>query len=113
MKSQKKQGTFGRLFGIIRRYYPKMLPLTVFCIIFSAVVSSIPSLFMERVITIITNTWESGDWASVSGEVFQTVAILAGLYLLSLGSGILFNQLMAIMTQGILKKMREQLFHHM
>lgn len=113
MKTTKKQGTFGRLFGMIYGYYPKMLPLTIFCIIFSAVVSSIPSLFMERVITIITNSFASGDWGGVAGEVFGTVAILACLYLLSLSAGILFNQLMAVMTQGILKKMRDQLFHHM
>ena len=37
-----------KLFG----YYPRLAPLTAFCILFSAVVSSVPSLFIQNVLAV-------------------------------------------------------------
>lgn len=114
-KKEKKQkkNVVGRLLKTMREFYPVMLPLTVICIIFSAIVSSFPSIFMQNVIAIIEESWESGNWNSVSMEILTWVGILAIFYLLSIAANILFNQLMAIMTQGTLKKMREKMFNGM
>ena len=46
-----------RLLKTIKDFYPVMMPVTVLCIIFSAVVSSIPAVFMQNVIAIVEQSW--------------------------------------------------------
>ena len=43
----------GRAVKKLFEYYPVMAPLTMFCILFSSVVSSIPSLFVQNVLSVI------------------------------------------------------------
>ena len=73
-----------------------MLPATIACIVFNAVVSSIPSVFMQNIIAVIENNWQEGDWGAVGGQILRLVSILAVFYILSLAAGFTFNQLMAI-----------------
>ena len=102
-----------RLLKTIREFYPVMMPVTVVCIVFSAVVSSVPAIFMQNVIAVVEQSWRTGDWASVGGKILHLVSILAVFYVLSLTSSLAFNQLMAIMTQGTLKKLRVKMFNGM
>ncbi|MBS1324420.1 MAG: ABC transporter ATP-binding protein [Oscillospiraceae bacterium] len=94
-------------------FYPVMLPVTVICIVFSAVVSSVPAIFMQNIIAVVEENWQNGDWEAVSSKVFLYVGILVVFYILSLTAGFAYNQLMAIMTQGTLKKLREKMFNGM
>lgn len=110
---QNKKGTIGRLLKTMFSFYPVLLPTTVACIVFNAVVSSIPSVFMQNIISIVETSWKTGDWNGVKTKILTFVGILAGFYILSLISGFIFNQLMAVITQGTLKKMREKMFSGM
>ena len=102
-----------RLLKTMKEFYPVMMPVTVICIIFSAVVSSVPAVFMQNVIAVVERSWQTGDWSLVGGQVLRLVSILAVFYILSLTSSLAFNQLMAIMTQGTLKKLRVKMFNGM
>ncbi len=113
MKNKAKKGTLGRLLKMIFGFYPVMLPITVGCIIFSAVVSSMPSLFMQNVISAIEESTASADWSSVSDRILGLVFILASLYVVALLSTALYSQLMAFISQGILKKLRDKMFNKM
>lgn len=108
-----KKGTMKRLLQTLFSFYPIMLPLVLICILFSAVVSSIPSIFMQQVIAVIHDNYQSGDWNGVSGKIIQLVSILAILYFFSLVAGFTYNQMMAIITQGSLKKLRVKMFKGM
>lgn len=108
-----KKETLKRLIKMMFGFYPVMLPVTVACIVFNAVISSIPSLFMQKVIDIISVNTASGNWTGVRNKIIGYVILLTSLYVLSLISGFIYNQLMAIITQGTLKKTREKMFSHM
>ncbi len=108
-----KKGVIGRLLKTMHGFYPVMLPVTVICIVFSAVVSSVPAIFMQNIIAVVEENWQNGDWEAVSSKVFLYVGILVVFYILSLTAGFAYNQLMAIMTQGTLKKLREKMFNGM
>ena len=110
MRSNAKKGTIGRLLRTIRQFYPVLLPVTVVCILFNAVVSSIPSIFMQNVIALVEQNWRDGDWSVVGGQILSLVALLAVFYALALVASLSFNQLMAIITQGTLKKLRQKMF---
>ncbi len=102
-----------RLIKMLFSFYPVMLPVTLLCILANAIISSIPSVFMQNVISLVEESWQSGDWAAVSSQLLGLVGILVVLYVLSLAAGAIYNQLMAIITQGSLAKMREKMFNGM
>ena len=103
----------GRLIKMLFSFYPVMLPVTLLFILFNAIISSIPSVFMQNVLSLVEQSWQAGDWSAVSDQILRFVLILIGLYVLSLAAGATFNQLMAIITQGSLAKMREKMFNGM
>ena len=107
------KGVFRRLVRTIFRFFPVMLPLTLVCIIINAVVSSMPSVFMQNVIAVVEDTFQTGDWASASGRIFSLLGILIAMYIVSLIAGVLYTQMMATITQGTLAKLREKMFDHM
>ena len=102
-----------RLIKMLFSFYPVMLPVALACILFNAIISSIPSIFMQNVISLVEQSWQAGDWAAVGGQILRFVLILVVLYVLSLAAGTVYNQLMAIITQGSLAKMREKMFNGM
>lgn len=107
-----KKGTTKRLLKMLFQFYPVVLPLVLGCIVFTAAVSSIPSIFMQNIIAVLEQN-QGGDWAYVGPQILRLVLILAGLYVVSLASSFIYNRAMAVITQGSLKKMREKLFHKM
>lgn len=112
-KSKAAPGTFGRIIKLLFSYYPGLVPLTIFCILFSSAVSAIPSIFVQKVITSIQNWYLSGDWEAAKGEIISEVLILISLYLLSVIAIAVYTQLMAYITQGFLCKLRRSMFDGM
>ena len=107
------QGVVKRLLKMMFQFYPVMLPVTLVCIVFSAIVGSVPAVFMQNIIAVIEQSWQSGDWSSVSTKILTLAGILIVFYVLSLIVSFTFGQFMAIITQGTLKKLREKMFQQM
>ena len=110
------QANFSALGAVVKKffgYYPVLAPLTMLCILFSSVVSSIPSLFVQNVLAIIEKWYVSRDWLAAKAEIMPYIGLLAVLYLLSLISMLTYTQLMAYMTQGFLDKLRKEVFNGM
>ncbi|MBE6003187.1 MAG: ABC transporter ATP-binding protein [Lachnospiraceae bacterium] len=112
-KALPKKNTVIRLIKLLYSFYPKLVPFTLVCILINAIVSAIPSLFQQKVIALIEENWKTGDWSAVSGQIIGLVSTLAALYCVSLLAGIVYNQCMAIITQGSLKKLRVKMFDGM
>ena len=108
-----KQGTLLRIFKTLFSFYPVMMPVVVACILFSAIISSLPAVFMQKVIAVIEANWQSGDWAAASGQVMGLVSVLVVMYLLALITAFTYTRMMAIITQGFLKKLRVKMFSGM
>ena len=102
-----------RIVKMLRGFYPALLPVTIVCILFSSATSSIPAVFMQKVITDIQTYSASGDWETAKTVILPKVGVLIALYVLALVSMTLWQQLVAIMTQGFLNKMRCTLFDKM
>ena len=108
-----RRKSLGRLIRMLWQFYPVLVPLTGLCILFSAVVSSIPATFTQRIIAIIEVWVQSGDWASAKAEIMPVIGVLILIYVLSLASMFAYTQLMAYITQGFLCKMRRAMFDKM
>ena len=99
-----------------------MLPIALVCIVINAAISSVPALFMEQLYTLLGDATNPGNpahlgqtlpWAEVAPAVAGIMGLLIGMYAVSLIAGAVYTQLMAIITQGYLRKMREQMFNGM
>ena len=114
MKPKKtyQKGTLKRLFRMLFSFYPVALPLVILCIVLSAAVSAMPSIFTQNIIAVLEQNAGAG-WAVIGPKVIRLTMILAGMYLFSLVLSFTYTRAMAVLTQGALKKMREQLFDHM
>ncbi|MBR3666909.1 MAG: ABC transporter ATP-binding protein [Ruminococcus sp.] len=106
-------GSLKRVLKMLYHFYPRLVPLTVLCILFSAIASSIPAIFVQNVISLIEKWAPSGDWAAASAEIVPKVLLLIGFYVLSIIAITVQSQLMAYMTQGFLSKMRIAMFEGM
>lgn len=107
------KGVLGRVIKTVFQFYPVLLPITLVCILINAIVSSMPSIFMQNAIAVVEDTFRDGDWAAASGRIFNLLAVLITMYVISLIAGICYTQLMAIITQGTLAKLRKKMFDHM
>ena len=113
-KKKNRSVTVKRLVKLLFSFYPKLLPLIIILILVNALISSLPSIFQQNIVAILQNAWENGiGWEIVRPEIMHHIVILASLYLTSLLAGVVYNQLMAIFTQGVLNKIRIKLFDHM
>ena len=113
-KNTNRAHTFKRLIKLLFSLYPKLLPIIIVLIIVNAIISSLPSIFQQNVIALIQTAWENGSsFDSIKPEIVRLITILASLYITSLIAGVIYNQLMAIFTQGALSKIRNKLFDHM
>lgn len=108
-----QKGVIKRILKTVFKFYPVRTPIVIICMVISAAVSSLPSIFMQKIIGIIEGSWRSGDWSSVVQEILSTVAVLGVLYVISLTASVIFNRMMATVTQGTLMKLRKQLFDGM
>ena len=110
MKPKKtyQKGTLKRLFRMLFSFYPVALPLVILCIVLSAAVSAMPSIFTQNIIAVLEQNAGAG-WAVIGPNVIRLTMILAGMYLFSLVLSFTYTRAMAVLTQGALKKMREQL----
>ncbi len=112
-KPPMQKGAIWRAVKDVFRFYPVRMTFVIVSIIFNAIVAAMPAIFMEKVTTIVTDNWKSGDWSAWKDTILKYVLILAGLYLVSLILNFTYHRVMAVVTQGYLKKQRERMFNHM
>ena len=95
-------------------FYPVLAPLAMFCILFSSLVAAIPNFFIVQEVLHGAERWlQSGDWAAARVEILPSIFLLIGVYFVAICSQTLETQLMAVMTQGFLDKMRREIFDGM
>ena len=113
-KPKPSMRVLGRTMKMLFSYYPVLMPVTVVCILISAVTAALPPVFMQQVIAEIESAVASGSsWATASEIIIPKVVLLGIFYVISWAAIILQTQLMAIITQGFLCKMRRTMFDKM
>ncbi len=105
-----KKGTFFRVIRTLYGTFPVRMSFITVCIVFSAAISSIPSLFMQRVIALIETHAGDGNWEKAVRTLVPLLLLLASLYIAALLANFLYNRAMAVVTQELLYKLRGQMF---
>ena len=102
--------TFKRIMKTLIGYYPVLVPVTVFCILFSAIAAAIPDIFIQKIIAIIEVWQPDKNWTAALKEIMPLMVILISMYVISIIAVTVYSELMAFITQGYLSKLRISMF---
>lgn len=108
-----KKGTFGRLFRYLFDHYGMRLIVVMLCIIVSAVASVIATVFLQRLIDECIVPGISSGMGAVQNLLVHILFTMAVFYVLGVLAAFTYNRIMATVTQGTLKHLRDDMFHGM
>ena len=111
-KAKNAKGTLLRLFKFLFKYYKTYLIIVAVCILLSALAGTVSSLFLNQLLLVIGDGINTG-FSSVSGRLMQVIGLMIGFYALGVITTFIYSQLMAVVTQGFLDKMRQNMFGSM
>ncbi|MDO4805606.1 MAG: ABC transporter ATP-binding protein [Coriobacteriales bacterium] len=98
---------------LVFSFFPLQFSLMLACVVVSSVLSTLPSIYLQRTIDVIGRYWQSADWTAASVEVGHIALMLIITYAIALGCQIAQTQLGAFVTQGTLREIRNKMFDHM
>lgn len=108
-KAKNTKGTLTRLMKFLFKYFKGKLIAVFVCIVFSAFSGTVSALFLNKIILVISKGIESG-YNAVFAELMRVIMLMGGLFLLGIISTFIFTRLMAIITQGFLNNLRQEMF---
>lgn len=111
-RPQIKKGTIKRLLGYIKRKYTKKFILVLLCIIISSVASVVGSLFVQILIDDYITPLLGMENPVFTG-LLKAIGIMIIIYAIGIICTYLYNRIMAVISQGVLKDIRDEMFEKM
>ena len=105
--------TLGKLLGYMFHYYKGKLILVICCIAVTAVAGISSSIFLEILVDDVVTPGLKLGFDAVKGQLYTIIGIMAGIYVFALICSFVYNRTMAVVTQGFLKHVREDMFNSM
>ena len=110
-KPQNMKATVSRLMGYVGRYRLRLL-LVLLCILGNTIASVTASTFIKTLIDDYITPMIIEASPDFSGLLTQLV-YMACIYVTGMVCGYLYNRLMVVVAQGVLKNVRDDMFAHM
>ena len=111
-KPQIKKGTIKRLLSYVTTKYKKQFIAVFICIILSSIANVFGSLFLQTLIDdYITPLLEIEN--PVYTGLLKAIGFMAIIYVVGIVSTYLYNRIMAVISQGVLKDIRDEMFSKM
>ncbi|MBR4485238.1 MAG: ABC transporter ATP-binding protein, partial [Erysipelotrichaceae bacterium] len=102
-----------RLLIYVFRNYKFHLLIVAVCLIISSVTNVIAATFLQRLIDEVITPGISSGIEAVAGDLLKLITTMASLYVIGILATTLYNQLMAGVGQGTIKKLRDAMFDNM
>lgn len=111
-KNEIKKGTLKRLLSYVLKNYKKQFIFVFICIIISSIASVAGSLFLQTLIDdYITPLLK--DKNPVFTELLQILTVMGTIYIVGILASYLYSRLMAVVSQGVLRDIRNEMFTKM
>ena len=111
-KNEIKKGTLKRLLSYVLKNYKKQFIFVFVCIIISSIASVAGSLFLQTLIDdYITPLLK--DKNPVFTELLQILTVMGTIYVVGILASYLYSRLMAVVSQGVLRDIRNEMFTKM
>ena len=101
-----------RLLSYVTGNYKLPLLFVILCILLSAVAGVAGSVFLQVLIDGYITPLITAANPDFTG-LLRAICFMAGIYLIGVLSTWLYNRLMVVLAQGVLKKIRDEMFAHM
>ncbi len=108
-----KKGTFKRLLKMLFGQYKWRLTLVLACIVIDSLSSLVSTVFLQTLIDDIIPKGVANGYAAVKKELFTAIALMASMYGLVVIVSFFYHRIMAGITQGMLYKLRAEMFAKM
>jgi len=108
-----KKATFKRLLKYLFKSYPIHLVIITICIILTSIGSIAASIFMARFIDDVIYKGIEIGYDNVYPTLISLILTLGGVYLTALIASTIYQQLLCVVTQGFLDKLRTDMFTKM
>lgn len=104
--------TVKRLFSYIKKDYKIPFGIVLISILISSATGVAGSLFLEVLIDDHIVPMVAMENPEFSG-LLKVLFLMAGIFLFGILATIIYNQLMVVIAQGVLKKIRDEMFRHL
>ncbi|MDV4152576.1 ABC transporter ATP-binding protein [Clostridium sp. AL.422] len=111
-KSKNPMKTLKRLLGYVYKEHKLKLCLVIALIVISSITSVVSTLFLQTLIDDYITPFIGQSNPNFTG-LFKTLCIMAIIYYTGTLSTYLYNRIMIFVSQGTLKKIRDDMFEHM
>lgn len=102
-----------RLLKDIFRFYPAWTAVVILCLIICAIQNALPAIFMQQALGVIEKTWQQGNWDAAAAPITKITLLFVLISIIGLIANFTWNRMMAIITQGSLMKLRNEMFSRM
>ena len=109
---QDPMGVLGQTIRLVFSYYPVHFVIIVACILAAAILTSLPSVFMQQALRIVNEHWQTGDWDAAAQQIMPIVSTLICVYAVAIAAQVIQGQVAAVVTQGTLMKVRNRSEEH-
>ena len=107
-----KKGTLKRLLSYVLKNYKKQFIFVFVCIIISSIASVAGSLFLQTLIDdYITPLLKDSN--PVFTDLLRVLTVMATIYIVGILAAYLYSRLMAVVSQGVLRDIRNEMFMKM
>ena len=107
-----KKGTLKRLLSYVLKNYKKQFIFVFVCIIISSIASVAGSLFLQTLIDdYITPLLKDSN--PVFTDLLRVLTVMATIYIVGILAAYLYSRLMAVISQGVLRDIRNEMFMKM
>ena len=111
-KPKIRKGTIRRLLGYIKKNYMKQFIAVFICIVLSSIATVAGSLFLQKLIDDYI-TPLLGDTSAGFGPLLGAIGIMVIIYVVGITTSYLYNRIMVVISQGVLKDIRDEMFDKM
>jgi len=111
-KPKANTSTIKRLLSYIKKDYQGLFWIVIIAILISSAAGVIGSLFLEVLIDDYITPLLGMEHPVFTG-LLKAILIMTGIYLLGVISTLIYNRLMVVISQGVLKRIRDEMFDHM
>ncbi len=111
-KQKVRKGTVKRLLKYVTKNYKKLFIIVLICIIISSIANSAGSLFLQKLIDDYIIPLLGVENPVFTGLI-KMLGIMAIVYIVGIVGTYLYNRIMVTISQGVLKKIRDEMFDKM
>ena len=104
---------FPRLVRYVFRHYPVRIGLTVVCVIMAAIASAVGAVFMQQIVDTVVTPGLASGFGAVRATLVRLVLTMGVVFGAGIIGSFIYTRAMAIVTQGTLKHMRDDMFDSM